>query len=108
MDTTLHDWYRLREALPDAAGRTAELLRRVPDPAAPGTGTWTAAETGFHLASSLAADFAAAGGPFPDLPPHLLSQVLGVAGATDVADVNAAMLATDPERNLGRLSERIE
>src|SRR5439155_15989873 len=57
---------------------------------------------------SLGADFAAAGGPFPDLPPHLLSQVLGVAGATDVADVNAAMLATDPGRHPGRLSQRIE
>ena len=108
MDTTREDWPRVREALRGAAHRTAELLRRVPEPAASGTGTWTAAETAAHLASTLAADLAAAGGRIPDLSPSLLSRVIGVAGASDVAELNAAILDSDPERDLGELSARIE
>ena len=108
MNTTGEYWPRIREALSGAAHRTAALLRRTLDPAALGTGTWTAAETGAHLAFTLAADLTATGGRVPDLSPHLLSQAIGIARATDVAELNAATLESDPERDLGSLSARIE
>jgi len=109
LDETKRDWLRLREALGEAATRTADLLHRVRNPAAPGTGAWTAAETATHLAAGLEADHAAAVGQIPpDLSPEVLSRALGVTRSTDVAGVNVAMLETNRERDLGQLSARIE
>src|SRR5436309_14168176 len=105
MDAGPVEWQRVRESLRGAAHRAARLLRVVPDPEAPGTGEWSAAETAAHLTHSLAVNLNAVRGRGGDLPPHLSSS----AGTVDsVADFNASNLDLDPERDLEALAARIE
>ena len=89
-------------ALATAAGRTAQLLRRIPDPGArvPGL-TWTVAEVAAHLVADLRVytDLVAgrAGG-----------QPLGSGTAAELnAAENRRQLAAFPERDLGRLAAEL-
>jgi hypothetical protein len=86
----------LRVILVDVGTRVAQMLRRVPDPAAPAIGEWSIGETAAHVAAS---------GRF------LLAVARGEAepgSLDDVADHNAVLLAADPERDLHVLAGRVE
>lgn len=77
--------------------QVATTLARVPDPTVPAVGVWNVAETAAHLAMS---------------SPYFLQTVLGTAELEDIAhDASAAAhvdaVASEPERDLGRLAQRI-
>jgi hypothetical protein len=101
-------WEHVRESLDAAGHRVADLLRRVRDPKAPGTGDWSAAETAAHLSHSFAANLNAVRGAGGELPPHLSSPVTTVPTLGNVSDFNASNLGVDEERDLGTLAARIE
>ena len=95
------------DALRNAVCKTAELLRRVDNAAAPVPGlTWTAAETAAHMVGDLR-DYAQAltrhtngymtHANRPQESPSRLSAV-----------VNARHLSEVPERDLGRLADMLE
>ena len=96
-----------KDALRAAAGRTAELLRRVDDAAAPVPGlAWTAAETAAHMAGELR-DYTLAltrhtGGymTHANRPLESPSRMSAV--------VNARQLTEVPERDMSRLADVLE
>lgn len=77
--------------------QVATTLGGVRDPTAPAVGVWNVAETAAHLAMS---------------SPYFLQTVLGTAEVEDIThDASAAAhvdaVASEPERDLGRLAQRI-
>lgn len=100
-----HD--QLRDALRAAAGRTADLLRRVDDAAVPVPGlTWTAAETAAHMAGELR-DYTLA------LTRHTAGYMTHANRPLESptrmsAVVNARQLTEVPERNMSRLADVLE
>ena len=100
-----HD--QLRDALRAAAGRTADLLRRVDVAAAPVPGlTWTAAETAAHMTGELR-DYTLA------LTRHTAGYMTHANRPLESptrmsAVVNARQLTEVPERNMSRLADVLE
>lgn len=96
-----------KDALHAAVDRTAELLRRVDNAAAPVPGlTWTAAETAAHMAGELR-DYALA------LNRHTAGYMTHANRPMETpsqmsAAVNARQLTEVPERNMSRLAAVLE
>ena len=96
-----------KDALRAAVGRTAELLRRVDDAAAPVPGlTWTAAETAAHMAGELR-DYTLA------LTRHTAGYMTHANRPLESpsrmgAVVNARQLTEIPDRNISRLADVLE
>src|ERR1700761_6818022 len=94
-------------ALRDAAGRSAELLRRVDDGSAPVPGlTWTAAETAAHLIGELR-DYTQA------LTRHTNGYMTHANRTQEApsqmgAVVNARQLVDISERDMSRLADLLE
>lgn len=87
-----------RSALRDVLPAVARLVRNVSNPDAPAVGSWSAAEVAAHLSHVVAADTdAIAERPIPE------SEV----STAKVAELTAAMLADDPERDPAALADRI-
>jgi hypothetical protein len=86
------------EALLRWSARVAEVLGRVREPGASAIGVWSVAETATHLALSA---------------PYFLRVAQGQVAAEEVEDLDdnaattVAAVAAEPERDLGRLAERI-
>lgn len=106
-DDTRRAHEQTRNALRAAAGRTAELLRRVGNANAPVPGlAWNAAETAAHMVGDLR-DYAQAltrhtnGYMTHANPPQESPSLLSAA-------VNARHLEEVPERDLGRLGDLLE
>ena len=99
-----HD--RSKDALPAAARRTADLLRRIDNATAPVPGlSWTTAETAAHMVGDLR-DYAQA------LTRHangyMTHAVRQESPSRLSAAVNARHLEEVPERDLGHLADQIE
>ncbi|GFG48857.1 hypothetical protein CQY20_14120 [Mycolicibacterium agri] len=96
-----------REALRAAAGRTADLLRRSDEPAAPVPGLiWTTAETAAHMVGELR-DYA------QGLTRHTAGYMTHPNSPTESpsrmgAAVNARQLVEVPERDVRRLADLLE
>ncbi len=90
------DWDAAQAAVAATAGRVSAMVRSVTHPDAPAVGTWTVAEVTVHLSHSLDAITAMAKGGG-----GLLDDVWGLANLT------AALVASEEERDLGKLADRI-
>lgn len=102
-----------QEALRDMVHRVTTLLRTNPDPRAPAVGEWTLGEVAMHLSQAwLVVPSLARGGlarVVSDLP-----SPSGTAGQSlirdmwDLAEVTKLGVASDPERDLRVLADRID
>ena len=98
------DWEQTRATLESIARRVCELVGRVPDPSAPGTGEWTAAETAAHLTHSYGVNLGIARAT-REAPEELSAPGMLVQS---VSVFNAVNLEADPERDLHVLGPRID
>lgn len=86
-----------RNAVAELTPRLSDLLRRLPDPAAPSVGAWTAGDVAAHLTHVAELDAEAARGRIAEaldargVPP--------ARAVRDVARMTAALLDRDPERD---------
>ena len=97
VDVASGDVERTCGALLRYAGQISSILREAPDPTVPAVGVWNIAETAAHLALS---------------SPYFLQAVSGQAELEDVTDdatatAHVEAVAREPERDLGRLAQRI-
>lgn len=84
----------VREVVPDVV----DLVRRIPNPAAPSLGSWTVADVAAHLSHVFRFDIdAIAGHPVPD----------AVVTAPGMAELNAKLLADDGDRDPAVLADRL-
>ncbi|MGQ0847146.1 MAG: maleylpyruvate isomerase N-terminal domain-containing protein [Sporichthyaceae bacterium] len=106
----------LRVVLADAAARFCALLRTGPDPTTPALGIWNVGDLAAHLSHAwvgipgLAArdlERAKAGVPDPGVPIGRPSGAM-LSHPSELAPMTDGLVANDPERNLGRIADRIE
>ena len=86
----------LCDALLDTSSALAAMMRQVRDPTVRAVGVWSIGETAAHVSGSSRYFLAAARGE------AVLERL------DDVDRSNARALATDPERDPGRLADRLE
>jgi len=100
-------WQAVRAALPETAGRFANLVAGVPDANAKSLGAWSIAETASHvgmIALLYTSMIRGDGGPLP-LPG--LEEPIDTASVDTISRLNALALELYPERDPGRLAERL-
>jgi uncharacterized protein (TIGR03083 family) len=100
-------WQAVRAALPETAGRFANLVAGVPDAHAKSLGEWSIAETASHvgmIALLYTSMIRGDGGPLP-LPG--LEEPIDTASVDTISRMNALALELYPERDPGRLAERL-
>ncbi|MEV6875228.1 maleylpyruvate isomerase N-terminal domain-containing protein [Amycolatopsis sp. NPDC051128] len=100
-------WQAVRAALPEIAARFANLVAGVPDAHAKSWGEWSIAETASHvgmIALMYTAMIRGEGGPLP-LPG--LEEPIDTASIDTISRLNALALELYPERDPGRLAERL-
>jgi uncharacterized protein (TIGR03083 family) len=100
-------WQAVRAALPETTGRFANLVAGVPDANAKSLGEWSIAETASHvgmIALMYTSMIRGDGGPRP-LPG--LEESIDLASVDTISRLNALALERYPERDPGRLAERL-
>jgi uncharacterized protein (TIGR03083 family) len=100
-------WQAVRAALPEITGRFANLVAGVPDARAKSLGEWSIAETASHvgmIALLYTSMIRGDGGPLP-LPG--LVEPIDLASVDTISRLNALALELYPERDPGRLAERL-
>lgn len=110
------EWEDLRVALAAAAARFCELLRTVSDVTQPALGVWNVGDLAAHVSHAwvgipgLAArdlDRARAGVPDPGVPIGRPSGAM-LSHPSELAAMTDGLVANDPERDPGRIADRIE
>jgi uncharacterized protein (TIGR03083 family) len=104
---TGEQWQAVRAALPEIGSRFADLVAGVPDAHARSLGEWSVAETASHvgmIALMYTGMIRGDGGPLP-LPG--LAEPIGAASVDTISKMNALALDLYPERDPGRLAERL-
>jgi len=107
------DWAEAQDALRDMVGRLTTMLRNIPVPGGTALGEWDLTEVAMHLSQAWVV--------VPDLARRDLSHVLAVlpgmtatasgsliADVWELGDMTKLGVASDAERDLGVLADRIE
>lgn len=111
------EWADLRDTLADVAYRFCALLRTVDDPTAPALGTWNVGEVAVHVAHAWVGipaladrDLDRARAGVPEVPGLVIGRPSGamLSHPTELAAMTDGLVAHDPERDPGRIAERIE
>jgi len=106
-------WADAQEALREAVRRVTSMMRTAPDGNAPAVGGWSVAEVAMHLSQAWVYVPALASGDLSrayEVLPSLVgtSRDSLIRDLWDLADVTKAAVASDPERDLGVLADRID
>jgi hypothetical protein len=106
-------WAAAQDALGDMVGRVTALLRTLPDANAASVGEWTAGEVAMHLSQVWLVVPGLARGDLADIH-EVLPDLEGTAGESLITDVwelgevTKLGVASDDERNLHVLADRID